>query len=166
MASIPPLLGLPSLPRIRVPTIIFPTLNLPGAPTPAAPYPSPAQLMSLGMFIFGMDTLPYQKLTQSAEWRHAQTDRHQAPPASQFLGRGQDKISISGLCVPEIAGDFGAFDTLVAMGDTGDDWPLMDGIGRIFGNFRIVTLEREHLTVMAGGLPRHIGFTIELQRAD
>lgn len=132
----------------------------------APPSPTPAHLMSLGMFIFGMDTLPYQQLTASAQWRHAQTDRHQAPPASQFLGRGQDTISIGGLCVPEVAGDFGAFDTLVEMANTGDNWPLIDGLGRILGNFRIMVLEREHLTVMAGGVPRHIGFTLDLQRAD
>ena len=128
--------------------------------------PSPRHLVTLGMFVFGMDTLPYQQFVHSMEWRHGDTDRHQARPASQYLGPGADTVSISGLCVPEVAGDYGAFETLKQMGDTGDDYPLIDGIGRVFGHYRIVRLEREHLSVMGGGLPRHTGFRIELERVD
>lgn len=126
--------------------------------------PSPRHLLSLGMFVFGMDTVPYQQLQHSVEWRHGTTDRHQARPASQYLGPGPETISLSGICVPEIAGSFGAFETLRAMGDTGDDYPLMDGLGWVLGDFRIMRLEQEHLAVMAGGLPRHIGFRLELER--
>lgn len=132
----------------------------------SAPYnqPSPRHLLSLGMFVFGMDTLAYQQLQHSIEWRHGTTERHQARPAAQYLGPGAETISLSGICVPEIAGSFSVFDTLRAMGDTGDDYPLMDGLGRVLGDYRIVRLEQEHLQIMAAGVPRHIGFRIELER--
>ena len=42
----------------------------------------------------------------------------------------------------------------------------MDGQGLIYGHFRILRLEREHLGVMAGGIPRQIGFNIDLERGD
>lgn len=126
--------------------------------------PTPRHLLTLGMFVFGMDSLPYQQLQHSIEWRHGSTERHMTRPASQFLGPGTETISIAGLCVPEIAGSYGAFETLRAMGDTGDDYTLLDGFGRVLGDFQIARLEQEHLSVMAGGIPRHIGFRLELVR--
>ena len=52
------------------------------------------------------------------------------------------------------------------MADTGEAHPLMDGVGRVYGHFRIVKLDREHLTVMAGGVPRQVGFTLDLERVE
>jgi len=124
------------------------------------------QLMTLGLFVFGMDTLPYQALRHAVEWRHGATERHQARPAAQYLGPGAETITLSGLLVPEIAGSFGAFDRLVEMGDSGEDYPLMDGTGRVFGHFRIVKLDRDHHNPMAGGVPRQVGFTLDLERAE
>ncbi|WP_237438462.1 phage tail protein [Alteraurantiacibacter buctensis] len=127
---------------------------------------SPRQLMTLGMFVFGMDTLPYQSLLRSSEWRHGGQERHMAREANQFLGPGPEAVTITGLLVPEVAGDFGSFETLRAMADTGDDHPLMDGIGRVLGDFVILRLEEEHRQILAGGLPRQAGFTIELKRVS
>lgn len=127
---------------------------------------SPRQLMTLGMFVFGMDTLPYQSLLRSSEWRHGGQERHMARDANQFLGPGAETITITGLLVPEVAGDFGSFETLRAMADTGDDHPLMDGLGRVLGDFVILRLEEEHRQILAGGLPRQAGFTIELRRVS
>ncbi len=127
--------------------------------------PSPRHLMTLGMFVFGMDTLPYQQLRHTMEWRHAVTERHQARPAGQYLGPGAETVAISGTTVPEIAGRYSAFERIVEMANTGEDYALMDGVGRVYGHFRIMRLEREHRIVMAGGLPRQIGFTLDLERA-
>lgn len=127
--------------------------------------PSPRQLMTLGMFVFGMDTTPYEQLRHAMSWRHGTSERHQARPAGQYLGPGPETVSISGTTVPEIAGTYSAFDRIVEMANTGEDYALMDGFGRVFGHFRIMSLEREHRNVMAGGIPRQIGFTLELERA-
>ena len=128
--------------------------------------PSPRHLLSLGLFVFGMDTMPYQSLRHSMEWRHGTSERHQARPAAQFLGPGAETISIGGLLVPEIAGSYSAFDRIREMADSGEEYPLMDGLGMIYGHFRILRLEREHLRVLAGGIPRQIGFNIDLERGE
>lgn len=128
--------------------------------------PTPRELMTLGMFIFGMETAAYQSLLRSREWRHATSERHDARDAAQFIGPGADNIGLSGLLVPELGADFASIDTLADMADTGDTFPLINGQGRILGNYRIVRMEEEHLTVMAGGAPRHIGFRVELERGD
>lgn len=127
---------------------------------------SPAHLMTLGMFVFGMDTVPYQDLQRRMTWRHEQSERFGARPASQFAGPGEDSITIAGLVMPELAGRYSAIETLIEMADTGDHWPLMDGTGRVLGDFRIETIDQSHKGVLAGGIPRGIDFAMELKRVD
>jgi phage protein U len=132
----------------------------------SAPLMSPSQLLTLGMFLFGMDTIPYSDFQRSQGWRHEGTERHMARPATQFVGPGEDSITLAGLLVPEIAGSYGALDRLVEMADTGDNWPLVDGSGRVLGHFRIDQLDTAHHTVLAGGIPRAIDFQLRLTRVD
>lgn len=130
------------------------------------PGPTPRELMTLGMFIFGMGTAAYQNLQRSREWRHATSERHGARDAAQFIGPGPEKLNLSGLIVPELGASFSSLDTLGEMADTGDHFPLINGQGIILGHYRIDRLDEEHLSIMAGGTPRHIGFRIELSRGD
>jgi phage protein U len=127
---------------------------------------SPAHLMTLGMFIFGMDTIPYQDFARKMAWRHEESERFGRRAASQFAGAGDDAITIAALVVPEVAGSYGAIDRLVEMADTGDNWPLVDGLGRVLGQYRIDTIDIGHVGIMAGGLPRGQNFTMELKRVD
>lgn len=127
---------------------------------------SPAHLMTLGMFIFGMDTIPYQDLQRRMSWRHEESERFGMRAASQFAGPGDDSITIAALVVPEVAGSYGAIERLVEMAGTGDNWPLVDGLGRVLGQYRIETIDIGHVGIMAGGLPRGQNFTMELKRVD
>jgi hypothetical protein len=122
--------------------------------------------MTLGMFIFGMDTAAYQSFRRSRDWRHALSERHGARDAAQYVGPGADLITLGGLLVPELGADFAAIETLAQMAETGDTYPLIDGQGFILGNYRIVHIDEEYLSIMAGGAPRHIDFTIDLERGD
>jgi phage protein U len=115
--------------------------------------PTPSQLLTLGMFVFGMDTLAYSDLQRRITWRHEASDRFGARPAVQFIGPGDDDVTIAGACIPEIAGRYSALDTLASMGDTGDAWALMNGLGEVWGYYVIVGLDLTHQTVMAGGVP-------------
>lgn len=127
---------------------------------------SPRELMTLGMFIFGMDSAAYQSLQRSREWRHATSERHGAREAAQYVGPGPESITLAGLIVPELGATYSSLATLGAIADTGDSYPLIDGTGLIFGHYRIVRIDEEHLRIMAGGVPRHVDFRVELQRAD
>lgn len=132
----------------------------------SAPFASARELMTLGMFVFSIDTALYDRLNRSREWRHATAERFGARAAAQYVGPGGDNVSISGLIVPEIAGRYSALDTLADMAATGDSYPLMNGLGRILGHYRIVRLDEDHAFIMAGGMPRNVAFKIELERSD
>lgn len=130
------------------------------------PFNTSRELMTLGMFIFSMDTALYDALSRSREWRHATAERFGARDASQYVGPGGDNITLSGRIVPEIAGRYSALETLASMAATGDTYPLIDGLGRILGHYRIVRLDEDHGVIMAGGTPRNVAFRLELERTD
>lgn len=127
---------------------------------------APNQLLTLGLFVFGMDTIAYDEFRRRTSWRHAQTERFGARPASQFTGPGDDTVTIGAKLIPEIAGSYSAIDTLRDMADSGDSWLLIDGLGGVIGKFRIDGIDEEHRAIMAGGIPRAKSISIEMTRID
>jgi phage protein U len=123
-------------------------------------------LAALGMFVFATDTALFDQLSRERDWRHADTERFGARAASQFLGPGGDKITLSGTLVPELAGSYSAIETLAEMADTGDGHQLADGTGTLYGTFTIRRLSEQHSAIIDNGKARVIGFTLELARSD
>ena len=127
--------------------------------------PTPRELMTLGMFIFGMDSAAYQTLQRSREWRHEEAERFGARAAVQFAGPGPETVTLAGLIVPELGGKYSSLATLADMAGQGASFPLVDGAGVVWGNYRIARLDEEFRNIMAGGAPRQVGFSIELKRS-
>lgn len=123
-------------------------------------------LAALGLFVFELGTLPYDELRRRAEWRHATAARVGARPASQYVGPGEDTISLSGTLVPEMAGSQSAIEVVRAMADEGEAYPLVDGEGRVFGLYVIRGLDERQGAFIASGLPRKIEFSLDLERID
>lgn len=128
--------------------------------------PQGTELMALGMFVFGMQSLPYQEFQRRMSWRHATSERHTERPAAQYVGLGEDTVSFTGVLVPEISGGFGAIDNLIDMASTGDNWPLLDGAGQIWGCYRIVNIDLKGSSIISGGIARRTEFAIDLDRQD
>lgn len=125
---------------------------------------SPAHLMSWGLFVFGMDTAPYEAFERTIAWRHADQERFGARSAPQFTGPGETNVTISGKVIPELGNKYTSIDTMTEMADTGASYPLMNGMGRVFGQYRMEKIREIYRDIMAGGIPRSIEFTIDLTR--
>lgn len=69
-------------------------------------------MLALGMFVFSLDTLAYQEMNRQTDWRHASSNRVGAQPARQFVGRGDDSVTLPGVLLPELAGDITCLDEL------------------------------------------------------
>ena len=121
-------------------------------------------LAALGMFVFETSSAPFQELARRREWRHERTDRFGAIAASQFVGPGQDAVTISGTLVPEMGGKYSVIERLAEMAATGDAYPLMDGSGTVLGNFTIEGLDETHKYLSERGRARMIDFSLTLQR--
>jgi len=123
-------------------------------------------LAALGMFVFDMSSAPFDALERQRAWRFERKERFGTMPASQYVGPGDDKITISGTLVPEVAGSYGAITKLAAMADAGEAYPLSNGAGTVFGNFTIDSIEERFSAIIDNGLPRVIGFSIALTRVS
>ncbi|HBO3646586.1 TPA: phage tail protein [Pseudomonas aeruginosa] len=123
-------------------------------------------LMAFGMFVFSLETAAYQDFQRQTEWRHSSTSRIGTNPARQFLGRGDESITLQGVLLPALAGSVLSLDTLRSMADTGKAYPLIEGTGRIYGVWIIESLSETRTIFFGDGAARRIEFTLSLKRID
>lgn len=123
-------------------------------------------MMALGMFVFGLPTVAYQSLRRSTEWRHPSNSRMGARPAYQYVGPGEDTITLGGTVIPQIMGSSGSLQLLRRMGNTGKAYVMVDGLGTVHGAFIIERLEEEGSMFFVHGVAQKTDFTITLKCVD
>lgn len=123
-------------------------------------------MLALGMFVFSLHTAAYQEMQRQTDWRHPSSNRIGAQPARQFLGRGEDAITLPGIILPELAGTILSLDALRLMADTGKAWPMVEGTGRLCGLWVIENLTETRSLFFADGAARRIEFNLALKRID
>ncbi len=125
-----------------------------------------SHLMALGGFIFSLPTVAYNQLQRRRTWRHPGQARVGAREATQFVGPGDDIVTLSGNLAPQIIGDRFALEDLATLADQGADWPLIDGEGQVYGDFLITDLDTTQRGILQGGVWTVCDFTLTLKRAD
>lgn len=123
-------------------------------------------MAALGQFTFALNTLAYQELRRSTAFRHASNSRVGARPGLQYVGPGDETITLTGLLAPEFMGDRLALDRLRAMADKGSAYALVNGAGESFGAWVIESLDESGSIFVREGVARRVEFTINLKRAD
>lgn len=123
-------------------------------------------MMSLGLFVFGLDTAAYQEFQRQTSWKHTSTSRVGARDAYQFTGPGDDSITLTGWIAPELTGNAESIDTLRRMGDTGQAWVLVEGTGKVIGTFFIDSISEGRQHMQQDGRAKRIDFTLSLKRTD
>lgn len=123
-------------------------------------------MMALGLFVFTLDTLPYQQLQQQLKWRLPANSRVGLRPAYQFAGQDEETITLSGVLLPELTGGDSALSLLKLMADQGKAWPLIEGTGMIYGFYAIESLDSTRADFFSDGKARRIEFTLTLKRTD
>lgn len=125
-------------------------------------------MMSLGQFVFSLPTLAYQDLRRASDWRHASNSRVGARPARQFLGPGDDTLTLSGLLAPEFMGQRKALDQLRGMADEGKAYSLVDGANpaTIYGAWVILSVQETGTLFTDNGAARRVEFELQIARVD
>ncbi|MGX9427972.1 phage tail protein [Bradyrhizobium sp. LeoA1S1] len=119
-------------------------------------------LLALGAYRFSVNTGGYQKIERSSAWRWPATDRIGVAPAKQYVGPGEDSITIEGTIYPHYRGGLRQIDQMRAQAGLGQPLPLTTGFGRYLGMYVIEKIRESQETLMSDGAPRKIEFTIEL----
>jgi phage protein U len=123
-------------------------------------------MMSLGQFVFSLPTLAYQEFHRQMEWKHPGTSRVGERDAHQFIGKGDETISLTGWIAPEFNGKLDALAELCTMADNGDAYVLVEGTGRVYGEYVITNMTEGKSVFLTDGYPRKVDFTINLKRVD
>ena len=123
-------------------------------------------MMVFGLFVFELRTLPYQQLQLSRNWRHVKNDRVGRSAKWQYVGAGENQLPLGGLLYPEITGGNLSLGAVSTMAYTGLAWPLIDGVGSIYGMYVITGLQETHQEFDRYGKAKKVEFTLSLQRVD
>ena len=123
-------------------------------------------MMIYGMFVFQLSTLPHQQIQQSRNWRHVKNERINRSASWQYIGAGDDTITLSGLLYPEITGGEVSLTALTSQAYVGRPWPLIDGVGQIYGMYVITGLNTPRSELDRYGRARKIEFTVTFERVD
>jgi phage protein U len=123
-------------------------------------------MMVYGLFVFSLSTAAYQDFQRQTDWRHAAQGRVGARPARQFLGPGDDTITLTGTLLPEFTGGQSHLDELRRMANDGDAWPLIEGTGSYYGLYVIERLDERKSRFFRDGAAQRLEFDLTLQRID
>lgn len=123
-------------------------------------------MMALGLFVFALETAPYQEFQQQIGWRHPSNNRVGRRPSRQFTGLDDETVTLSGVLLPELTGGDNTIEVLRQMGNTGMAFVLIEGSGRYYGMFEIDSLSVTRTLFFKDGKARRIEFSLRLTRVD
>lgn len=126
----------------------------------------PGTLLILGPFRFAVDTAAFDEMTRSSRWDWKPVDRVGAAPALQFTGPQNETITLSGRLVPNFGGGIEQLARMRMMADFGWPLPLVDGTGRVHGNWVIESVDDTGTRHFKDGYPRLVTFSLGLKRYD
>lgn len=121
-------------------------------------------LMTLGGFQFAVNTAAHETLQRDTAYRWERQDRLGREPAMQFIGPGEDRITLSGVIYPHFRGGVGQINTMREMAGKGEPLQLVDGLGRVLGPYCIVRVTEGQTVYVGPGIPRRQDFSLELLR--
>lgn len=121
-------------------------------------------MMKLGDYKFMIPFSVYQTLDRSTEWKWPSQTRFLLGPSSQFVGNGEDRITLTGVIFPEWRGGSKQVDRFREMGGTGETFLLISGLGKIYGMWFIESVTEKQSLFAAFGTPRKQEFTITLRK--
>ncbi|MNG89222.1 Phage P2 GpU [compost metagenome] len=77
------------------------------------------------------------------------------------MGLDEEKINIRGAIFPTFKGGLGQLQTLRSIGRLLRPLSLITGYGEVLGNWCLLGIDEDQSNLLAGGIPRKQGFTLE-----
>lgn len=120
------------------------------------------QQMALGGFIFGLATeFPYDRLERSSSGGWVDLDIIASKPKSHQTGQGLEELRLSGKAMR--ATGMARLDQLRELQNARTPHPLVDGIGRNWGRWRVDKVSESQSNIIDDGTAMLIEWTLELK---
>lgn len=121
-------------------------------------------IWGFALFTLSKSNVSYSNLSSNKNYRHAFNERIGSRASQQFLGAGQETITITGTLVPFVAGGRLALHRFQSQADSGLPFPLIESNGTVHGFYVITTISTEESEHVKDGRPKVIEYTITFQR--
>jgi len=121
-------------------------------------------MMMLGQFKFMIPLAVYQTLERTTEYKWPSQMRFLQGPSSQFVGNGEDRITLNGVIFPEWLSGLHQVNKFREMGAMGIAYLLISGTGEIYGKWFIENVNEKQSQFAAFGSPRKQEFSVVLRR--
>jgi phage protein U len=120
------------------------------------------QQMALGEFVFGLATdFPYERLERKTTGGWVDLDIISSKPLSHQTGQGLETLRLSGKA--QLAAGMASVESLRAMANARKPYTLVDGLGRVWGRWRIDGVNEQQTRVLDDGTATLLEWTLELQ---
>jgi len=125
---------------------------------------SSVTLMKLGDFVFSMDTANPDSYSNNVGWNWQEQSLIDEHPQLQFTTYQAQTKSISGKIYPNFKGSLWQIEQLVAYADQAEPMTLIDGSGRVLGDWVITGINYSEDSLDRDGNGRRIAFQIDLKK--
>jgi len=112
-------------------------------------------------YYFNLDTAAFDQLRRQTRFRWAGQERLSRESAQQAVSLGEETISIRGAIFPGFKGGLGQLQALRSIGRQLLPLSLTTGYGEVLGTWCLTSIEEEQSVLLAGGIPRKQGFSLE-----
>jgi phage protein U len=120
-----------------------------------------AQQMALGEFVFGLSSgFPYETLDRKTSGGWVSLDIVSSKPRSHQTGQGLEELRLNGKA--QFAAGMAKLDELRAMADARVPYVLVDGVGRVWGRWRIDGVNEGQKRVLDDGTTTLLEWSLDL----
>ena len=120
-----------------------------------------AQQMALGEFVFGLSSgFPYETLDRKTSGGWVSLDIISSKPLSHQTGQGLEELRLNGKA--QWAEGMAKLDELRAMANARVPYVLVDGVGRVWGRWRIDSVNEGQKRVIEDGTTSLLEWSLDL----
>jgi len=123
-------------------------------------------LLALGPHVFEIAPLNFQEIERQTEAKWASIARFGGRPGRQFVGYGDDPVTISGLIYPDEMGGRGAYEAVRATQAAARAVMMIgwatESAARVWGRVAILTVTDTQSIISRTGQGRKLEFAIEV----
>ncbi|WP_353621763.1 phage tail protein [Grimontia kaedaensis] len=123
-------------------------------------------MMMLGRYRFSVDTAAYEMASRDTGYRWKKHERLGVLPSLQFVGPGDDTLTLEGVLYPHYRGGLGQLTAMRREADKGEPLMLVEGSGYVLGRWVIERISETQRTFARDGTASKIRFVLSLRKEE